>query len=338
MTGARISSKFMNERLVHRRRSATPLPIRDGLNPTRVRVTEELGAVTAHDFVTHLIATQRHRHPEDDAAAVDRRFRAGEVVDRHGTPLPPAALVSPGTDVWFYRTPAPETPVPYDIEVVHEDERLLVVDKPPFLATMPRGQHITETATVRLRRATGIAELTPAHRLDRLTSGILLFTKVPAARGPYQTLFARREVGKTYEALAPFDAALARSTPVTWLNRIFKEPGRYQAELVDGEPNAETLLTSVTPTSPAEQHELERVHGPQPPIGRYVLEPATGKTHQLRLHMWAAGVPILGDGAYPVPVPAEQEDFSVPLRLIARRIDFLDPVDGLPRSFETTRH
>lgn len=335
--GARSSSKFMNKRLVHTRRGAPPLPIRDGLNPSRVRVPQDLVGMSAREFVTRLIDTQRHRHPDDDAQAIELRFAAGDVVDGRGHILTPDSVLTPGVDVWFYRIPAPEIPVPYEIKVIHEDERILVADKPPFLSTIPRGQHITETATVRLRRMTGIADLSPAHRLDRLTSGILLFTKLRNVRGAYQTLFARQEVTKTYEALAPYDAALADSTPMTWANRIHKEPGQYQATLVEGEVNAVTTLESVEAVSDEEQLRLEGLYGPLPRIGRYTLKPKTGKTHQLRLHMWDAGVPMLGDDAYPVPVPAAEQSFSTPLQLLAQRIDFIDPVDHIPRSFEVPR-
>lgn len=281
--------------------------------------------------------SQRHRHPADDQAAVEQRFADGLVVDSNADALRFDDPLNPGQDVWFYRRPAPEKPVPYDIELLYEDERLLVVDKPPFLATMPRAQHITETATVRLRRLTGNNDLTPAHRLDRLTSGVLVFTKYREVRGAYQTLFAKREVTKVYEAIAPFSQSLAGDCPVTWHNRIHKEPGQYQATLVDGEPNALTVLSSVTPLDRSEQARFEAGHGPQPELARYELHPTTGKTHQLRLHMWAAGAPILGDGAYPVPIPGEDEDFSKPLRLVARSLSFIDPVDGYRRFFQTSR-
>ncbi|AWB82818.1 23S rRNA pseudouridylate synthase [Corynebacterium yudongzhengii] len=330
IAGWRISSKFM-------RKSIAPLPIRDGLNPTRVRVPHDVMDITAGQFVTRLIETQRHRHPHDDTQAILNRFSAGEVVDSRGRPLAFDSPVPPGTDVWFYRMPAPEKPVPYEIVVVHEDERLMVVDKPPFLATMPRAQHITETATVRLRRATGNNLLVPAHRLDRLTAGLLVFTKYPAIRSAYQRLFAERKVEKVYEAIAPYSPELAEASPITWENRIHKEPGRYQAELIDGPANARTLLARVDRIGSAEQRRLEAIHGPQPPLARYELHPHTGRTHQLRLHMWTAGVPILGDGAYPTPLDPEDEDFCAPLRLTARRLSFRDPIDHTDRTFETHR-
>lgn len=319
--------------IVQRRRGAPPLPIRNGLNPTRVRVPEGNGAVSASAFLTTVIDAQRHRHPDDDAAALEERFRTGEVVDPQGNPLGPDTLLAENQDVWFYRRPALEQTVPYDITIVHEDDRLLVVNKPPFLATMPRGQHITETATVRLRRMTRIDDLSPAHRLDRLTSGILVFIKNPADRGAYQTLFAERKVEKTYHAIAPLNDELASAAPVTWQNRIDKVPGEFQAKLVEGDINAVTTLLSVTQVSEYEQSLLEQSHGKQPLLARYVLQPRTGKTHQLRLHMHNAGVPILGDNAYPIPLTADQERFDRPLRLTAHEISFVDPFTGVTRYF-----
>ena len=84
-----------------------------------------------------------------------------------------------------------EVPVPFDIPVLYQDTDLVVVDKPHFSATMPRGRHVAQSALVRLRRELGLPELSPAHRLDRLTAGVLLFTTRRELRGAYQTPFAR---------------------------------------------------------------------------------------------------------------------------------------------------
>ena len=327
MTGARIELKSMGERLAKKRRGATPLPIRDGLNPTHARVPE--GPITAWDFVRELILTQRHRHPEDDDAALRSRFAAGEVVLQDGTSLSPDSILATNGTVYFYRIPAPETPVPYNISVLHEDEHLLVVDKPPFMATMPRARHITETATVRLRRATGNNELSPAHRLDRLTSGILVFTKDRSVRGAYQTLFAQRRVSKTYEAIA----ALADVSPGTlWRSRMEKTPGELQGRIVAGIPNA---ITEVAAVEAIDKAPYEALHGPLPALAKYTLKPRTGKTHQLRLHMLQAGVPIIGDPIYPTILPAEAEDMRIPMHLTATHISFVDPLSGEPREFSS---
>ncbi|RSZ64775.1 23S rRNA pseudouridylate synthase [Corynebacterium hylobatis] len=326
----------MNDRLVQPpRRQRSPLPVRDGLTATRARLPEDAAAMTAGEFVGHLITTQRRRHPLDDAAALQARFDAGEVVDRRGHPFSFSSPVAPGEDVFFYRTPAPEEPVPYDIDILHRDDDLLVADKPPFLATMPRGKHITETLTVRLRRSLDLPDLVPAHRLDRFTSGVILCTLRPEIRGAYQRLFAERRVEKTYEAIADHEPSLFPGT--VWRSRMEKIPGEIQGRIIDGEPNAITLLADVTPLNPAEQRELEAVHGPLPPQARYILHPETGRTHQLRLHMWAAGVPILGDNIYPRIHTEEEEDMSRPLHLISTGLSFEDPLTGEPREFTVPR-
>ena len=317
----------MGNRLVHMRKGFSPLPIKDGLNPTRVRVPA--GPITAWAFLEEVITAQRHRNPLDDAAALQARFDNNEVVLRDQTVLHPKTLLSTDTDVYFYRMPAPETPVPYDIPIIFEDEHLLVVDKPPFMATMPRAKHIDQTATVQIRRKTGIDELSPAHRLDRLTSGILVFTKTKDVRGAYQTLFAERRVQKTYEAIAPLSDVAAGTV---WESRIEKTPGEIQGHIVDGPVNAITFLADVTAV---DNTAYESIHGKQPPLARYTLKPKTGKTHQLRLHMWQAGVPILGDPVYPVIFPADAEDMRVPMHLTATHIAFTDPLSGKPREFSS---
>ena len=308
----------------------TPLPPRDGLGASRVRHNEP-EPITAFAFISRLVATQRHRHPDDDDAAVLRRFNEGLVVLIDGTPLKPSTPIAAGTDVFFYRHPAPEPPVPYEIETVFEDDNILVVNKPPFLATMPRAAHITETATVRLRRATGNEEITPAHRLDRMTSGLLLLTKRREIRGAYQELFARREVHKRYEAIAADNGVTA---PLVWRSHVEKLRGEIASrEIASAEPNSETLLRSVRRLAPTEEQRLQRIHGVPHPLSRYVLEPVTGKTHQLRVHMCSAGVPILGDPVYPTVQAFDDEDFTIPLRLTSTGLDFIDPLSGSPRSF-----
>jgi len=286
-----------------------PLPPRNGLTASRVRAPY---SIVARDFLRLVIEGQRHRHPLDNARALSERFAAGEVRDRRGQVIAPGQVLAAGEDVYFYRMPAPEPHVPFSISPVYEDERILVVNKPPFLATVPKGAHITETAVVRLRRATGNEELSPAHRLDRHTSGLLLFTKERRYRGAYQEMFAQRQVEKTYHAVSSCDSSVRAGT--VWRSRISKVPGDLQAHTVDGEVNAETLVVSVS----------GRVH---------VLAPHTGKTHQLRLHMCEAGVPIENDPLYPAIRNDLMDDFTRPLGLTAYSLRFEDPVDGREREF-----
>lgn len=242
---------------------------------------------------------------------------AGEVVDADGAVVDDATVLPSGASVYLYRELPDEVRVPFGIPVLHQDADIVVVDKPHFLATMPRGRHVAQTALVRLRRELGLPELSPAHRLDRLTAGVLLFTTRREVRGAYQMLFARGLVSKTYVARAEVNPALR--LPRVVRNRVVKHRGRLQAVCEPGVPNAETLVELLS----AE--------------GLYRLTPRTGRTHQLRLHMASLGIPILGDPLYPSIIDVPANDFSTPLRLLAQRIEFDDPVTGSRRDFASRR-
>jgi tRNA pseudouridine32 synthase / 23S rRNA pseudouridine746 synthase len=295
-----------------RRRLRSPLPQRNGLDPARLRLPDEGPWRTLRE---HLV----ERLPRVPPERIDAMLREERIVDREG-PVGPDAPFVPGSFVWFHRDLPVEVSVPFDIGIVHRDDTLLVVDKPHFLSTIPRGRHVVETALVRLRRDLELPTLSPAHRLDRVTAGLLMFVVRPELRGAYQTLFRDRLVRKTYEAIAPFDAGLA--LPCTVRSRIVKERGVLAAQELPGPPNAETRV------------ELVERRGD---LGRYRLTPGTGRTHQLRLHMNGLGVPILGDGFYPVLTETALDDFSRPLQLLATTLEFTDPVTRRPRRFETRR-
>ena len=335
------------------------LGIRDGLNPSHARVPAGAAPITADDFLEHLISSQRHRHPSDTAAARAQRFTAGLVRDGRGRSLNPSDLLPPHDVMWVYRRPASESRVPGRCTRGVSARGILVVDKPSFLATMPRGRHITETATVRLRRATGNDNLVPAHRLDRPTSGLLLFTTHPRYRGPYQTLFARRQVRKTYQAIAPYHPVLAVSTSRTEIEhvnidsgtisleddgvhvhqRMEKTHGFIQARLERGEPNAETVISSIRMLTDNDERALrERYHNwcgeplRDTPYALYTMHPLSGKTHQLRMCLNSLGVPIVGDQVYPRILPEAvdahhhvDEAWDQPLCLRSTQLNWADP-------------
>ncbi|WP_197026005.1 pseudouridine synthase [Nocardioides sp. URHA0020] len=227
----------------------------------------------------------------------------------------------PHTFVWFHRDLRDEPQVPGALPVIHRDERLVVVDKPAFLSSIPRGDHVVQSVVVRLRAELGLPELSTLHRLDRVTSGVLMLATEQRWRAPYQQLFERGEVRKTYRALASYRADL--ELPVTVRNHIAKERGAWRAEVVPGAAvNAETCV------------DLESRDGE---LAVYRLSPRTGRTHQLRLHLYGLGIPIVDDPLYPVVREISIDDFSRPLQLLASELAFTDPVDGSERRFESVR-
>ncbi|WP_371622600.1 RluA family pseudouridine synthase [Streptomyces sp. NBC_01116] len=290
-----------------------PLPQRHGIDAVRVRLPEDPAGLWGR-VGDHLVG---RFGGAIGAARVAEMLAAGRFVGADGVAVRGDEPYTAGRCLWFHRDFAPEETVPFPVGVVYRDERLVVADKPHFLATVPRGRHITETAVARLRRELDLPALQPAHRLDRLTAGLVLFVVRPADRGAYQTLFRDRLVRKEYEAVAPYDPELV--LPRTMRSRIVKERGVLAAREEPGEANSESRVEL-----------LEHRGG----TGRYRLLPATGRTHQLRVHMNALGLPIVHDPLYPVvEEEGAADDFSRPLQLLARVLEFTDPVGGEPRRF-----
>lgn len=251
---------------------------------------------------------------------VDGLLAAGGFVDDRGRPWTGAEPYQPHTFVWFHRTLRDEPVVPGEITVLHRDDRIVVVDKPHFLSTIPRGQHVAQSVVVRLRAALDLPELSPAHRLDRGTAGVLLLTAHKQWRGAYQEMFRRREPAKTYRAIAPFRPDLV--FPRTVESHLVKRVGTLQAETLDLPPNSRTDID---------------VLDVQGGWALYDVRPLTGRTHQIRVHFNELGIPLLGDPLYPEISDVAVDDFSTPLRLLAHTLAFDDPVDGRHRGFTSAR-
>lgn len=246
------------------------------------------------------------------------RIARGDVVDDAGQPVPDAPYRG-DRRVYYWRYLEAEPEVPFETRIVFQDAHLLVADKPHFLPVTPSGLYARQTLMARLRHATGLEDLIPIHRLDRETAGLVVFSVRRQDRDAYHQLFRERSVSKVYEAIAPWSAG---PWPRTVRHRLVEPDGEHfmQMQVVDGEPNAETLIDLIEPLPDQ--------------LARYELRPLTGARHQLRAQMNALGLPIVGDRIYPVLQPHENPpSFVAPLQLLAREIAFTDPVTGEARDF-----
>ena len=291
---------------------SSPLPSVDGVAPSRQTLP------AGHWLTVLEFLSERHSSVGVETWAA--RMREGRVVDEAGRRLTPESPYRAGACVYYYREPGDETRVPFEERVLHVDEHILVADKPHFLAVAPAGRFLRETLLVRLKRRTGLDALAPVHRIDRETAGLVVFSVNPSTRGAYASLFQRREVSKVYEALSAGRPAL--DFPLTRRSRIVAGEPFFRMKETEGEPNSETRVDA---------------RGSRDGGTLYEARPLTGRKHQVRLHLAALGIPILNDRLYPDVLPDDSEDFSAPLKLLARSISFRDPLTSRERSFESDR-
>lgn len=249
------------------------------------------------------------------------RMRRGLVLSASGAALSADTPYVPGDIVHYYRELEHEPEIPFEADVLYRDAHLLIADKPHFLPVVPSGRFLQQSLLVRLRRLTGLDGLSPLHRIDRGTAGLVAFSVDPDTRGRYQALFATRRIEKVYEALAPANETLA--LPFMRQTRIVRGDPFFLSQEVDGAPNSETVFESATPYAAS---------------WLYRLRPLTGKKHQLRLHMAAVGVPIDNDPLYPQLRDDLADDYSRPLKLLARSLVFVDPLSGKRCVFESRRN
>ncbi|SJN35285.1 Ribosomal large subunit pseudouridine synthase A [Microbacterium esteraromaticum] len=302
----------------------SPLPVRDGVGATRLHLPMTGPWATVGDYMAERFF---HLSPE----LLFARFDRSEIIALDGTALTRETPLGAHEFIWYYREPAVEREIPFDVQVLYQDRDLVVADKPHFLPTTPGGKYLQNSALVRLRRQLDLPELAPIHRLDRATAGLVMFTVRPEVRGAYQLLFERREVEKVYEAVSPlpdeWDAAspalAGEPFPIVYRNHIEKLRGNVCVRAdAEREPNSETLVELID----ADDRVMHTL-----------LRPHSGKMHQLRVHLAALGAGILNDSFYPELLPEAPDNFGKPLQLLARELRFIDPLSGAPRDFATHR-
>lgn len=278
-------------------------------------ITLPAAAAPGATILDFLIRTFPHIPAEQWAA----RLLEGKVTDERGNTVTAETAFTPSKRIFYYREVQDEPVIPFADRILFQNDEILVADKPHFLPVVPGGRFVNECLLSRLRERTGIADLAPMHRLDRETAGLVLFSVNRNTRGLYHDLFMHGKAEKTYEALAMLERP---PTERQWTveNRIARGEPRFRMKIVPGIVNARSVI------------HLVEVRGNR---GRFRLHPITGKTHQLRLHMSSLGFGILNDRVYPALLPESEDVYERPLRLIARRLAFRDPMTGTTRTFES---
>ncbi|WP_350431817.1 pseudouridine synthase [Shewanella sp. H8] len=263
-----------------------------------------------------------------DASVWLQRIEAGKVHWQNGELITADSIYQATARVYYYREVLAETKVPFAEQVLYQDNDTIVVYKPHFLPVTPGGNYVNECLVHRLRIATQIDTVAPAHRLDKDTAGVMLMTVNPQTRHAYHQLFLDDKITKDYQAIATLTpqllAQLADNTvilPVHWTvkNRIVAANPSFTMQVVEGEANSHSEISLVAVKDG---------------FGLFELSPITGKTHQLRVHMQSLGMPIFNDRFYPVLQPKGPDNFDKPLQLLAKRLRFTDPISGISQDFQ----
>lgn len=286
--------------------------MRDGVGASCVALPSR-GAGSMLDFLCL-------RLPNVARSEWQQRMLDGDVVDEYGRPVLPDSAFEPGLRLFYFRSLASEPQPPGLEAVLYRDDHLLVADKPHFMPVMPAGRYLHSSLLVRLKKAYGLSDLVPLHRIDRDTAGLVLFSVQRATRGTYEAMFRERTIDKEYEAVAPI---LRHGVlPSERSSRLEESAQFFRMHEVCGTPNSFTHIELLDT-------------GAQ--WARYRLRPVTGRRHQLRVHMAALGLPLRNDPLYPEVRDAPEGDWSRPLQLLARSLAFADPLTGERRTFSSQR-
>ena len=314
-------------------------PVKNGVGPSTVGIPANTSQSAIDFLVTKFSAISSEEW--------QKRFQAREILNSVGQIMSPQDSLQTESHLYYYRRIQDEPELPIKAAIIFQDDHLVVADKPHFMPVTPGGRYVQQSLLVQLRTQLNLPDLSPIHRIDRETAGVVVFSVRAQDRNAYQELFRLREVEKTYEAVAgaPETSSLNLQFPLVHRSRMEEDVQFFRMREVSSEAlneptewNSETWIDCV-----ARQYASESYYPQQDsvaiPLARYLLKPLTGQRHQLRVHMNALGLPLFNDLFYPkVLLAADEVDhLNSPLQLLAKTIAFADPVTGQTRCFESAR-
>jgi 23S rRNA pseudouridine1911/1915/1917 synthase len=272
---------------------------------------EQVGPLAAGRTVLAHLAT---RHPHSTIAVWRDRIEAGEVFLGDARAASTGVL-RPGDWLVWRRPPWEEPTVPLAFAVLHRDDHLLAVAKPRGLPSIPNGGFLTHTLLHVVRAH--FPEASPMHRLGRGTSGLLLFARTAAARQGIAAAWRAGAVEKVYRALlsgVPERLEFTVEAPIGTVDH--PRLGRLHAAVAGG---GKPAVSHVRILAERNGNALAKVTIP------------TGRPHQIRIHMAAAGHPLVGDPVYAsggTPMEAAGLPGDPGYRLHAHRLRLAHPVTG----------
>ena len=308
-------------------------PTKNGVGPSTVGIPANT-SLSAIEFLAS-------KFKAISLVAWEQRFQDGGILNAEGRVMTPQDSLLSETHIHYYRSVRDEPELPFKANIIFQDAHLLVADKPHFMPVTPGGRYVQQSLLVQLKQQFNLPDLSPLHRIDRETAGLVLFSVRAQDRNAYQELFRLRQVEKTYEAIAgaPETSSLNLKFPLVRRSQMVEDSQFFRMrEVAADELNGSERMNSETWIDCVE-HLACNASSTQLPLARYQLKPVTGQRHQLRVHMSALCLPLLNDQFYPKVSkgPGDAEDFNKPLQLLAKTIQFKDPVTGQDRIFESTR-
>jgi 23S rRNA pseudouridine1911/1915/1917 synthase len=244
----------------------------------KFKITEDDGVVRVDKFLAQKL-------PEYSRAALHKLFKLELIKNSEGRFLKPGEKIRPGASFTADISPIDVIPDSIDMPIIYEDENVIVVDKPTGVISHARGRFWQEASVAsfirhRIKNPDG-ERAGIVHRLDRATSGVMICSKNQDTMRYLQKQFQDRKVVKTYIAavsLPPKDVEAIIDAPI---GRDPKEPKRFHVD-----SNGKHATTHYKVISSGKKATLLE------------LEPKTGRTHQLRIHLNYIGRPIIGDELY----------------------------------------